>query len=92
MLWLQAKNTMHVRIGQCEASKSDYAAELQKTNLTQQNHFQNLMPQVFQVFLPLVSMSHVKFSFVEDEQKRSFSKTVHERSLSIRNFCPLRQD
>ena len=40
---------MHAKQGQCESRKKEYAAELQKTNNAQQNHYNNIMPQVFQV-------------------------------------------
>ena len=46
---LQAKNTMHAKLGQCEGCKKEYAAELQKTNQSQDTHYTTTMPAVFQV-------------------------------------------
>ena len=35
-------------------SKSEYALELQKTNQAQRDHYETVMPQIFQVLLAIV--------------------------------------
>jgi len=46
---LQAKNTSIARQRACDESKNAYAAELQKTNHAQHEHYHALMPRVFDV-------------------------------------------
>jgi len=49
-LWLvQAKNNSIARQRACDESKNAYAAELQKTNQVQHDHYHTLMPKVFEV-------------------------------------------
>ena len=45
----KAKQTLHQRQQGFEQSKHDYAAEVQKTNKMQKEHYQVLMPEVFTV-------------------------------------------
>jgi len=45
----KAKVLMRTRIQQCEQCKVDYASVLLTTNRAQNEHYQLLMPQVFQV-------------------------------------------
>lgn len=44
----KAKNTMVQRQQVCEESKNEYASELQKTNTVQHEHYEVIVPQVFQ--------------------------------------------
>jgi hypothetical protein len=48
---LQAKNTSIARQRACDESKNAYAAELQKTNQAQREHYHTLMPRVFDVII-----------------------------------------
>jgi len=45
----QAKNNSIARQRACDESKNAYAAELQKTNQVQHEHYHSLMPKVFEV-------------------------------------------
>ena len=45
----QAKNTSIAKQRACDESKNAYAAELQKTNQAQHEHYYTLMPKVFDV-------------------------------------------
>ena len=47
----QAKNNSIARQRACDESKNAYAAELQKTNQVQHEHYHTLMPKVFEVCL-----------------------------------------
>ena len=47
----------------CEESKNEYASELQKTNTVQHEHYEVIVPQVFQVsYLLSSSSSHNELS------------------------------
>jgi hypothetical protein len=46
---IQAKNLSLTRQRACDDSKKAYAAELQKTNMAQHEHYHSLMPKVFDV-------------------------------------------
>ena len=46
---MQAKNNSIARQRNCDESKNAYAAELQKTNQVQHEHYHSLMPKVFEV-------------------------------------------
>ncbi len=45
----QAKNLSMNKQQMCEDCKNEYASELQKTNGAQKEHYDSLMPQIFQV-------------------------------------------
>jgi len=42
---------MNVKQQMSDDSKSEYALELQKTNQAQREHYEAVMPQIFQVWL-----------------------------------------
>ena len=46
---LQAKNLSLNKQQFCEDCKNEYASELQKTNGAQREHYDTIMPQIFQV-------------------------------------------
>lgn len=50
-VFVQAKNVMHQRLQQCEASKNSYAAELQKANDAQREYYTTLLPNIIQVYI-----------------------------------------
>lgn len=50
-LLFQAKNLSMNKQQFCEDCKNEYASELQKTNGAQREHYNTLMPQIFQVLL-----------------------------------------
>lgn len=78
----KAKQTLHQRQQGFEQSKHDYAAEVQKTNKMQKEHYQVLMPEVF---THLQSMDERRIAKV----KSFISKTSEtERStIPIMNHC-----
>jgi len=51
---MQFKQTMNSKQQASDDSKSEYALELQKTNDAQREHFESVMPQIFQVHIPAV--------------------------------------
>jgi len=41
---------MNMKLQLSDDSKSDYALELQRTNQAQREHYDTVMPQIFQVY------------------------------------------